>query len=270
MTTSPKTKIFNAEVKRRCKGRRYNKQGTIFMNATSKKYWLGFMIAALSLLLPAPARLHVFAEDQNSLTSGKVAQIVGATSRVTEIETADFDQDGQKECLVLNQARGEITDCHGKVLWSSPDDWQVQQIQVGDLNRDGLPEAVLLVWRPFRPWPIDAFLPAGGRIEEFHDRDQRSCHVILIGWTHGGYNELWAGSALIQPVTQLRLVDLNGDGQQEMVALEEDYDHPERGGFLTVWRWNGFGFSLAGQDRHRYFQVQVIHSNSQEWIVAQN
>jgi hypothetical protein len=92
----------------------------------------------------------------------------------------------------------------------------------------------------------------------------------LIGWAHGGYNELWAGSALIQPVTQLRLVDLNGDGQQEMAALEEDYDHPERGGFLTVWRWNGFGFSLAGQDRHRYFQVQVIHSNSQEWIVAQN
>jgi hypothetical protein len=240
------------------------------MRITSSKHWLAILIAVVSLLLPAPAWLHVFAYSQGLLTVADRAQISGATEGATETESADFNQDGQAECLKLTQERGQITDCQGQVLWSSPEGWQVKQIQVGDLNRDGVPEAVLLVWRPFKSWPIDSFLPSGGRIQEFHDRDQMSCHVILIGWMRDGYNELWAGSALIQPVTQLRLVDLDGDGEQEMVALEEDYDHPEKGGYLTIWHWEGFGFSLAAQDRHRYFQVQVMQNDGKEWIVAQN
>jgi hypothetical protein len=96
-----------------------------------------------------------------------------------------------------------------------------------------------------------------------------SCHVILIGWARDGYNELWAGSALIRPVEQLHTVDLDGDGWQELAALEGNYDSSQSGGDLTVWKWNGFGFTLADEVKHNFNQIQIIGTNTQKWIFVQ-
>ena len=101
------------------------------------------------------------------------------------------------------------------------------QAQISDLNRDGGPEATLLVWRPFQPWPVDQWLPHGGRIESFHDDQGNSCHIILIGWRGSAYGELWAGSALAGPVRSFAAADLNGDGSQELLTLEGSYAEAE-------------------------------------------
>jgi hypothetical protein len=169
---------------------------------------------------------------------------------------ADFNRDGLPERLAL--ARARLTIFSGAApVWQSPPGWDVVQAQIADLNHDGAPEAALLVWRPFRPWPVDQWLPHGGRIAAFQDDRGNSCHLILIGWRGSHYGEVWAGSALAEPVRSFAVADLNADNHQELVTLEGTYadlrlsswvfegSAPARA--LKVWEWNGFGFSVVSR-----------------------
>jgi hypothetical protein len=158
------------------------------------------------------------------------------------------------------------------MVWSSPNDWEVVQTRITDLNRDGSPEVALLLWREFSPWPIDAYIPHPGRIQDFHNRENRSCHLILIGWRHGAYRELWAGSALADPLIDFTPADINQDGYQELIALESRYDaHILESSAITLWEWNGFGFTLLSRGPRGHFHslatLQTPHG--QELLLAQ-
>jgi len=159
-------------------------------------------------------------------------------------DRADLDADGSDEILHLEQEHLQILSA-GAPTWESPAGWMVAQSAVTDLDADGSPEVTLLVWRRFLPWPVDEFLPHGGRIEDFHDGRGDSCHIILIGWSQAGYRELWAGSALADPITRFSAADLDGDQVQELITLEGRYAHAGStpAVALKVWAWNGFGFS---------------------------
>jgi len=231
------------------------------------KYILLFAsILALSLVSPNQASIWQL-EDQELVKENDFQEFKSGFL-VTSASSADFDGDGKLECLELSGEILQITNCDSQVFWQSPISWQVKEAQITDLNRDGLDEVTLVVWRPFQPWPIDRFLPSAGRINDFHDQNGMSCHVILIGWARQDYNELWAGSALIRPVSRLRAVDLDGDGLQEMVALEETYDAAIPVGALTVWHWSGFGFSLMDKVEGNFRQIDVIGSPIQNWVLT--
>jgi hypothetical protein len=158
----------------------------------------------------------------------------------------DLDQDGVNEIIKLSSDRATILH-QDMPVWQSPESWEVTQGFIADLNRDGLPEAALLVWRPFKPWPIDRYVPNRGRIDAFHDAQGRSCQVILIGGSRGSYHEAWAGSALAEPVKQMAAADLDGDGYPELITVDSRYsDGPSTPPWaLSIWEWNGFGFSLV-------------------------
>jgi hypothetical protein len=200
-------------------------------------------IAALALVTPAPIRaweLHGRALERVSLPSG--------TDMVPAETSADLDGDGVPEMLVVTGDRAVIQ-TRDQLRWQSPELWQIEQAQITDLNRDGFPEAALLVRRPFKPWPVDAWLPSGGRINDFHDSRGLSCHLILIGWYKESFRERWAGSALAEPVDHFAVADLTGDGNEYLVTLEGEYDDPPSAPskHLKVWEWNGFGFSVVSE-----------------------
>ncbi|MHC1740730.1 MAG: hypothetical protein AB9897_06415 [Anaerolineaceae bacterium] len=239
------------------------------MKLTSLIHRLWVPITILTLILISPADVSVWNFSQDTLQETRITQEMASAQVVRTIQTADLNGDGKKECLELIAEDLSITDCEGRDLWKSPAGWRVKEAQIGDLNRDSEPEAVLLVWRPFQPWPIDRFVPSGGRIKDFHDLQGFSCHIILIGWIRGGYNELWAGSALIQPVSQLLAVDLDGDNWQELAALEGQYDLENKGGYLTIWKWNGFGFTLADEVRKNFQQLIIVGNTTDKWIFVQ-
>ena len=62
----------------------------------------------------------------------------------------DLDENGAPEHLVLTSGHLKITTAD-KVVWQSPEEWNVVQAEFTDLNRDGAMEATLLVWRPSIP-----------------------------------------------------------------------------------------------------------------------
>lgn len=201
------------------------------------------IITALALVSPAP--IHAWQWDDLRL---KRVSVSSALRAVTAETSTDFDDDDVPEILTLAEGRATIQ-TEGQTRWQSTEAWRVEQAQIADLNHDGLPEAVLLVWRQFKPWPVDMWLPNGGRISSFHNANGDSCHIILIGWKQGAFREVWAGSAMAAPIYSFVVADLAGNGKQYLVALEGKYDDPLSAPArrLKVWEWNGFGFTVVNE-----------------------
>jgi hypothetical protein len=232
------------------------------MNAIRR--FLPFLLSLAALTLVSPRGPRAWELTSKGLQSVPLP----ASFKLLKIPAqADLNGDGLPETLRL--ADGHLTILSGtQAVWQSPESWRVAQAAFTDLNRDGTSEVTLLVWRPFRPWPVDAWLPHGGRIAEFHDADGQSCHLILIGWKRGIYRELWAGSALAEPLRAFATADLDADGKEELAALETAYrvgaahdDPPSAAASrLKVWEWNGFGFSAVYSLEGRFRQMQIVRA----------
>lgn len=187
---------------------------------------------------------------------------------ITKIEGKFSGKD--HDCLEIIDNRLTLSRCEKlseRHEWRSPGSWQVREVVYADLNRDGIKEFVLLVWRSFDPWPIDKYLPNGGRISTHHDNEGMSCHIILIGWDGHKYRELWAGSALVAPLSDIQIEDIDGDRHVELLAIEKDYDESGRGN-LVVWKWQGFGFSLLDRIDGKFSEFSLIQSSNGPMIIT--
>ena len=223
--------------------------------------FINLVLLALGMLLQtSPARLRALELEPAGLSP--VTLPAGSIS-IKPVATADFNRDGSPESLHLASGRLTILS-GGQSVWQSPADWTVVQAGITDLNHDGTPEATLLVWRPFRPWPVDQWLPYGGRIAGFHDAEGYSCQIILIGWRGSEYGELWAGSPLAEPVRSFVVADLNGDKFQELVTLEGSYTDsrsaPARA--LKAWKWNGFGFTVVSSLTGTFYKMALVQARN--------
>jgi hypothetical protein len=176
---------------------------------------------------------------------------------------ADLNQDQFIECIHLGNGQLAILNnpCKkdSKVLWKSPSAWQITQAEISDLNRNGIPEVVLLAWRTFAPWPIDQYLLHPGRIDGHHTKEGKSCHIILIEYQPKGYfGESWAGSALFRPIKKFSILDLDNDGLSELITLENNYKNISQiADTLSAWKWNGFGFQLVARNSGHYKNLQA-------------
>jgi hypothetical protein len=149
----------------------------------------------------------------------------------------------------------------GSSLPAIPADWHVTTATLADVTGDDNPEWVLLVWRPWRDWPIQEWSPVPSPITDFHDASGKSCHLILLDPIDG--REIWAGSALPAPLLALATDDIDDDGIVEIVTLEGDYVTGRNGPakHINVWQWNGFGFSLEWRSpQGTYNHLSVIRS----------
>lgn len=228
-----------------------------------------YVIATLLLGLASPGIIHI-----HSWLNGKLAeQDSQLLSKISEKRMLQQPMlvpvDG--DCTFFSNSQLELFRCEktGEVgIWKTPEDWRVEELIVADLNRDDAQEYVLLVWRPFEPWPIDRFLPNGGRIAEYHNKAGLSAHLILVGWDGEEYRELWAGSALANPISAIRAIDIDRDGYEELVAVEGEYDALENGGNITIWRWQGFGFTLLDRMEGNYSGYEVYRTDQQISILT--
>jgi len=125
-----------------------------------------------------------------------------------------------------------------------PSDWYVTASALSDVTGDGTPEWALLVWRPWRDWPIQDWSTVPSPIAGFHDDRGDSCHLILIDPQDG--HEIWAGSALPVPLLSLAVDDVDGDGAPEVLTVEGSYAQGRdgTGTHVSVWSWTGFGFTM--------------------------
>ena len=143
-----------------------------------------------------------------------------------------------------------------------PSTWHITASALADVTGDGLPEWVLVVWRPWRDWPIQSWSTASSPIASFHDAAGESCHLILLDPRDG--REVWAGSALPAPILALAVGDVDGDGRSDVVTLEGDYATGRHGpgSRVDVWKWNGFGFTLEWRSPPGIFRrIELTDAN---------
>lgn len=235
--------------------------------------WIVKFLALGLLLLAAllPGKQEMLLQH----TSLEPAPVQDAAIRILPpLMQKDLDLNGTPDCLVLKDGKaliqGSACGSPSDTLWESPDTWQVKQAAVGDLNWNGIPEITLLIWRPFKPWPVDRFLVHPGRIETHQNSEGQSCHIILIEYepTSGKFEEGWAGSALARPLNDFRVMDLDGDSKQELVALETSYDAPSSSSeSLAAWEWSGFGFQLVARKEGLFFSLQAGMTDDAQPVV---
>lgn len=223
-----------------------------------RKFVILGLLALGMVLLTSPAPLRALELGPEGLA--RVALPAGNIA-IQQVARADFTRDGSQESLLLASGRLTIL-ARGQSAWQSPAAWTVIQAAITDLNHDGIPEATLLVWRPFRPWPVDQWLPYGGRITDFHDATGYSCQIILIGWRGGEYGELWAGSAMAEPVRSFVVAEWNAGGYQELVTLEGRYSDARSGPgrAIKVWDWNGFGFTVVSSMQGTFDKMALVQA----------
>jgi len=133
----------------------------------------------------------------------------------------DLTGDGKPETIRRSAKQVTIEEA-GQVMWSSPSEWVVLDLALGDPNNDGRYEMLLSLRKPDQQGIL---------------RSQ----PYIIGYRGGLYKLLWGGSALSTPISEVALGDVNGDGDQELIDLEEQPDGLKTVG---VWRWHGWGFNL--------------------------
>jgi len=132
----------------------------------------------------------------------------------------DLTGDGVAEQVRLEKQQ-VIVYHEGIETWRGLPEWRVVDVALGDPNDDGRSELLLALWKPDA-----AGVPRS--------------HPFIIGYREGAYRILWGGSAVVDPIREVELGDVDDDGMQELILLEERGD----GCAVTVWRWHGWGFSL--------------------------
>lgn len=154
----------------------------------------------------------------------------------------DLTGDGQAERVNLRNGVVEVLDGQ-TLLWHSPPEWQVLDLDLGDPNDDGRFEILL-------------------SIRKADEKGVQRSHPFILGYRGGMFKLLWGGSALSNPISEVALGDVDGDKRQELVVLEQI---PGRvGRVVSVWRWHGWGFSLAWRSPLAAFENLVLVGDSQD------
>ena len=155
-------------------------------------------------------------------------------------------------------------------VYTTPAEWRVVDAALGDPNDDGRYELLLAIWQ------TDA---AG------HDRSQ----PYIVGYRGGEYKLMWGGRPLARPISEVALGDVDGDGRQELVTVEEDRRWPcgaGRAGILACcgaaptavtgiwcwWRGTAVPCLVLRLESDPYMLCRVLpvlqNSRSQQWRSA--
>lgn len=172
--------------------------------------------------------------------------------RILSFFIADVDEDGTEELLTIEAAEGakelETGEKYGSLLciyknflWDQ--DKQILEtadpvysfdlsflkplyVQAGDINGDGKQEISVVVYKETQFHPVPAKRP------------------FFYALTEGKLEKIWLGSRLARPFADFMLCDMDGDGYEEIVSIEDTQDEKQ---VLAVYHWAGFGFDMEAE-----------------------
>lgn len=139
-------------------------------------------------------------------------------------ETLDLDGDGSVEHLRLFAGRVSIQTTENDVVCTTNTSWHVSCLQTGDIDHDGAPELVMIVWKrgsygAHRPFWVK------------WDDPTFSEHVFIMRYDHGDVHEVWMSSAI-----GFAVVDAVLDHHALLTLTGPD-------GTVSQWVWEGWGLT---------------------------
>jgi hypothetical protein len=176
--------------------------------------------------VPPPGNAR-FEEDTIDLTGNGIPELIRRDGTTLVVHEQDHD--------------GEFHE-----VWRSPEAWHVVDVALGDPNDDGRYEMMVAFWKD------DA------------EGIARS-HPFIVGYREGSYREVWGGSPAAEPIYELALADVDGDGVQDLIVLDAVRDTASEDGeeaarTVSIWRWHGWGFTLMWRSAPGFYQNLVVLS----------
>jgi poly-gamma-glutamate synthesis protein (capsule biosynthesis protein) len=187
----------------------------------------------LTRLLPDSPRLG-FRCDGSACSPADAPQ----TERVGQFYAGQIDLtgDGRPEIVRRDGSQMAIYEA-GSMVWHSPDAWQVVDVALGDPNDDGRFEIMLALWQE----------DAAGFLRS---------QPYIVGHRGGEYKLLWGGRPVANPIQEVAVGDVDADGADELVVVEELADGSARA--VSVWRWAGWTFTLIWRSEAGWYRDLVL------------
>lgn len=195
----------------------------------------------LTVLLPPPPRLAFACTEVDCLPVA-----APSTTESGQFYSGQIDLTGDGQPETVRKEGGRVTIYEGgTAVWQSPADWRVVDVALGDPNDDGRYEVILAIWRK----------DGAG-----YERSQ----PYIVGHRGGVYDLLWGGRPVADPIQELALADVDGDGIEELVVIIEQADGLAQ--VVAVWQWQGWSFSLQWQSQPGWYRDLVIVAGEEQLL----
>jgi len=143
-----------------------------------------------------------------------------------------------------------------------PENYYILDYCITDINQDATEDIVLLIKRIWRDWYFMKWQSVETPLINNKDSENFSSSIIILNYyeSTSKYKIIWAGSAFISPLLKIISFDIDKDSLQEIITIdgifENNFNLP--GEYLSIWGWNGFGFSLQQRsDKGNYYDLRV-------------
>ncbi|MEK7623283.1 MAG: CapA family protein [Patescibacteria group bacterium] len=157
-----------------------------------------------------------------------------------ESPMVDLNHNAIPEAYAIQTGRFILTE-EERILWSTPETWWVDDVVFADSTNDGIIDINLSVWKAgnfgsSKPFWVDE-----------NDKTIKNHFFIFNVMEDGQVRPVWQSSNLEAPNCTLAITDYDGDGDNELLSVEGSYGRrcEIEEGRLSVWEWNGWGFSLV-------------------------
>jgi len=187
--------------------------------------------------------------------------------QITARGTATPDRALLDEQTTIALEDGSLTVVHeSQEVWSSDPSWDVRQLLVADVNNDDIQEVAFVLWKPFLLEPPIIYETYG--FPSLWQEGSMRNHLFLYAWRDGVWQHLWCSSPVGDPIVELAVADVDGDGANDLVVLEGGYETPDApAAHVSVWSWNGWGFTLQWRSPPGVWEHLVLQDVSDDGVL---
>ncbi len=182
-----------------------------------------------------------------------------------ETQKTDIDGDGIKERAFIKDNKAYL-EKEGKIIWQSDDDFKAENIVLADVDNDNKTDILISLWKVGKYGPDLPFWLK-------KNTNDWSNHFFVYKWKKDKIKLFWGSSALDAPIKEMAIEDVNGDGKNELIVLEGNYNNSRNcyADYLTVWHWNEWSlFNDFISEKGQYSDLKTKESENNIYICVKD